>query len=96
MWQHSDLREVYRKAGYKESHFLVRHVMSRNSSGGVLQSPTSSANNTLSRPMSTQGGTRYEDRTLSRGGGREMNMTQMSLNRVRPFVLNFSNLSINL
>ncbi|XP_015784348.1 catenin delta-2 isoform X2 [Tetranychus urticae] len=87
MWQHSDLREVYRKAGYKESHFLVRHVMSRNSSGGVLQSPTSSANNTLSRPMSTQGGTRYEDRTLSRGGGREMNMTQMSLNRPEEYQL---------
>lgn len=84
MWQHLDLREVYRKAGYKESHFLVRNVMnSRNSSGGnVPLSPNSSANNTLSRPMSTQSGTRYEDRTLPRGGGRDMIATQLAYNRV--------------
>ncbi|XP_074597306.1 adherens junction protein p120 isoform X2 [Brevipalpus obovatus] len=82
MWQHLDLREVYRKAGFKESHFLIRHTITRNSSGGnLLLSPNSSANNTLSRPMSTQSGTRYEDRTLPRGGGgRDMNSTQLSYN----------------
>ncbi|RWS29674.1 armadillo repeat protein deleted in velo-cardio-facial syndrome-like protein [Leptotrombidium deliense] len=76
MWQHVELREVYRKAGYKESHFLVRPMITRNSSGGnILQSPTS-ANNTLSRPMSTQGGTKYEDRTLPRGGGAMLQMNR--------------------
>lgn len=84
MWQHLDLREVYRKAGYKESHFLIRNVMNRNSSGGnILLSPNSSANNTLSRPMSTQSGTRFEDRTLPRNN-RNMNEIQLSFNRVSP------------
>lgn len=83
MWQHLDLREVYRKAGFKESHFLIRPTLNRNSSSGgnILQS-SPSANNTLSRPMSTQSGTRYEDRTLPRSSVRDMNVTSMSLNKV--------------
>jgi len=67
MWQHMELRDVYKKAGYKESHFIIRPTtLSRNASstGGVA----GHHNNTLSRPMSTQSGTRYEDRTLPRGG----------------------------
>lgn len=84
MWQHLDLREVYRKAGFKESHFLVRQTLNRNSSSGGsnMQLPTSSANNTLSRPMSTQSGTKYEDRTLPKGGNRDINVAQLSMNRV--------------
>lgn len=62
MWQHIELRDVYKKAGYKESHFIIRpSTLSRNSSSATGH------NNTLSRPMSTQSGTRYEDRTLPRG-----------------------------
>jgi hypothetical protein len=82
MWQHIELREVYRKAGWKESHFLIssRTLLSRTSSSSNSQS----ANNTLTRPMSTVGGTRYEDRTLPRGGGRDLNMSQLH-GRVRCF-----------
>lgn len=98
MWQHTELREVYRKAGYKEAHFIVSSTAARSQSasgsgnsgtlrngpsGGMtpsasqmLMTPSSptngtlgsgglyhsiSANNTLSRPMSTVGGTKYED-----------------------------------
>ncbi|CAG2162045.1 unnamed protein product [Oppiella nova] len=75
MWQHVDLREVYRKAGWKESHFIInsRTLLSRTTSS----STPNSANNTLTRPMSTVGGTRYEDRTLPRNGGRDINMSQL-------------------
>ncbi|XP_067122385.1 catenin delta-2-like isoform X2 [Centruroides vittatus] len=66
MWQHQELREVYKKAGWKEGHFITRTMIAR-----ITASPPASANNTLSRPISTQGGTNYEDRTLSRG--RELN-----------------------
>ncbi len=120
MWQHTELREVYRKAGYKEAHFIVSSTTARSQSasgtgsgGGTLRngpsgggmtpsasqmlmtpsSPTNgtlpgsghglyhsiSANNTLSRPMSTVGGTKYEDhhqvqqmaamRAANNGGG---------------------------
>ena len=93
MWQHTELREVYRKAGWKESHFIITNPSRSQSASGTMRngpsgmmtpsasslmmnpsSPTSangtmsggmyhsiSANNTLSRPMSTVGGTKYED-----------------------------------
>ncbi|XP_042145466.1 catenin delta-2 isoform X2 [Ixodes scapularis] len=73
MWQHVELREVYKNAGWREYHFLTRTLVARNSS------PTSSANNTLSRPISSQGGTRYEDRTLPRVA-RELNSGQPPVN----------------
>ncbi|XP_054161601.1 catenin delta-2-like isoform X2 [Oppia nitens] len=77
MWQHIELREVYKKAGWKESHFIInpRTLLSRTNS----TSTPNSANNTLTRPMSTVGGTRYEDRTLPRNGGtgHTVNMSQM-------------------
>lgn len=64
MWQHIELREIYRKAGYKETQFIVRPILARNtsSSSNATQSHsfTGNGNNTLSRPMSTQGGTKYE------------------------------------
>ncbi|XP_076307039.1 catenin delta-2-like isoform X3 [Tachypleus tridentatus] len=63
MWQHQDLREVCRKAGWKESHFITRTMVARN----AASTPTS-VNSTLHRPISTQGATKYEDRTLPRRG----------------------------
>lgn len=82
MWQHMELRDAYKKAGYKESHFIIRPAtLSRNAStAGAASANHSNHNNTLSRPMSTQSGTRYEDRTLPRGGGRQY--ASMSAQRV--------------
>ncbi|XP_068239526.1 catenin delta-2 isoform X12 [Palaemon carinicauda] len=68
MWGHQELREVYKKAGWKEQDFVSKSVAARNAAGGGANSPT--ANNTLNRPMASQGGTRYEDRTIQRGQGK--------------------------
>ncbi|GBP61778.1 Catenin delta-2 [Eumeta japonica] len=80
MWSHAELREVYRKHGWREADFLTPartaqpRASSANSSGqgtpssavsGAPHSP-SNANSTLSRPMASTGGTRYEDRTIRR------------------------------
>jgi len=65
MWQHQELRDVYRKAGWKELDFVTKTVAARNARP---HSP-SHLNSTLNRPMASQGGTRYEDRTMVRGGG---------------------------
>ena len=65
MWQHQELRDVYRKAGWKEADFVTKTVAARNARP---HSPTH-LNSTLNRPMASQGGTRYEDRTMGRGGG---------------------------
>ncbi|KPJ19284.1 Catenin delta-2 [Papilio machaon] len=77
MWSHAELREVYRKHGWREADFLTpaRAAQPRqtNNSGqgtpagsaGAPHSP-SNANSTLSRPMASTGGTRYEDRTIRR------------------------------
>ncbi|XP_054709799.1 catenin delta-2-like isoform X2 [Uloborus diversus] len=63
MWQHLELREAFRKAGWKESHFITHHKGTRNS----LSSPTG-ASSTLNRTVSSKGGTKYEDhRTLPQG-----------------------------
>nr|XP_027198679.1 catenin delta-2-like isoform X2 [Dermatophagoides pteronyssinus] len=107
MWQHTELRDVYRKAGWKESHFIIsQHTTAANQSSRtstrsvngpsgnqqqmmmtpsqsammIPSTPTTngalpgsgfyhsiSANNTLSRPMSTVGGTKYEDHGHYRG-----------------------------
>merc|ERR1719312_1955123 len=64
MWQHQELRDVYRKAGWKEADFVTKTVAARNARP---HSPTH-LNSTLNRPMASQGGTRYEDRTMGRGG----------------------------
>merc|ERR1719242_53050 len=64
MWQHQELREVYRKSGWKEADFVTKTVAARNARPN---SPTH-LNSTLNRPMASQGGTRYADRTLARGG----------------------------
>merc|ERR1719281_1717598 len=65
MWQHQELRDVYRKAGWKETDFVTKTVAARNARP---HSPTN-LNSTLNRPMASQSGTRYEDRTMQRPGG---------------------------
>merc|ERR1719325_267155 len=59
-----EARDVYRKAGWKEADFVTKTVAARNARP---HSP-SHLNSTLNRPMASQGGTRYEDRTMGRGG----------------------------
>ena len=75
MWQHQELREVYRKAGWNQSDFVTKTVAARNARPN---SPTN-LNSTLNRPMGSQSGTRYEDRTMQRGGG----ATSAAAHRVR-------------
>lgn len=68
MWQHPELRDVYKKHGWKEPDFVTKTVAARNA---APNSPNN-ANSTLNRPMASQSGTRYEDRTMKRqpaGGG---------------------------
>lgn len=65
MWVHQELREVYRKAGWKETDFVTKTIAARNARPN---SPTN-LNSTLNRPMASQSGTRYEDRTMQRGSG---------------------------
>merc|ERR1719328_90292 len=65
MWVHQDLRETYQKAGWKEADFVTKTVAARNARPN---SPTN-LNSTLNRPMASQSGTRYEDRTMQRPGG---------------------------
>ncbi|CAH1103605.1 unnamed protein product [Psylliodes chrysocephalus] len=62
MWQHQDLRDVYKKHGWKEQDFVTKTVAARNAGPN---SPNN-ANSTLNRPMASQSGTRYEDRTMKR------------------------------
>lgn len=62
MWQHQELREVYKKHNWKEQDFVTKTIAARNAGPN---SP-SNASSTLNRPMASQGGTRYEDRTIQR------------------------------
>lgn len=62
MWQHQELRDVYKKLGWKELDFVTKTVAARNA---APNSPNN-ANSTLNRPMASQSGTRYEDRTMKR------------------------------
>ncbi|XP_019871923.1 catenin delta-2 isoform X2 [Aethina tumida] len=62
MWQHQELRDVYKKHGWKEQDFVTKTVAARNAGPN---SPNN-ANSTLNRPMASQSGTRYEDRTMKR------------------------------
>lgn len=71
IWGHTELRETLKRGGWRESNFVPKNLAQRNS-----LSPTG-ANNTLSRPVSTTGGTKYEDRTLPHGT--ELNSTAASI-----------------
>lgn len=63
MWQHNELRDVYKKNGWKEQDFVSKHFTAHN----TPPSSPNNVNNTLNRPMASQGRTRYEDRTIQRG-----------------------------
>lgn len=62
MWQHPDLRDVYKKHGWKEQDFVTKTIAARNA---APNSPNN-AISTLNRPMASQSGTRYEDTTMKR------------------------------
>jgi hypothetical protein len=63
MWQHQELRDVYKKHGWKEQDFVTKTIAARNA---APNSPNN-AISTLNRPMASQSGTRYEDSTIKRG-----------------------------
>ncbi|XP_034651411.1 catenin delta-2 [Drosophila subobscura] len=62
MWQHHELRDVYKKNGWKEHDFISKNFTAHT----TPPSSPNNANNTLNRPMASQGRTRYEDRTIQR------------------------------
>ncbi|KAH8404553.1 hypothetical protein KR009_006500 [Drosophila setifemur] len=62
MWQHNELRDAYKKNGWKEQDFISKHFNAHT----TPPSSPNNANNTLNRPMASQGRTRYEDRTIQR------------------------------
>ncbi|XP_037946325.1 catenin delta-2 isoform X2 [Teleopsis dalmanni] len=62
MWQHHELRDVYKKNGWKEQDFVTKSFATHNFSPN---SPNN-VNNTLNRPMASQGRTKYEDKTIQR------------------------------
>ncbi|XP_035700859.1 catenin delta-2 isoform X2 [Folsomia candida] len=80
MWQHQELREVYKKGGWTESDFVAKGAGARGGSPGPSGNEASSAgspvnaNSTLNRPMASQSGTRYEDKTMTRGGSGQNNV----------------------
>merc|ERR1719410_1561648 len=90
MWQHQELREVYRKAGWKEADFVTKTVAARNARP---HSPTH-LNSTLNRPMASQGGTRYEDRTMGRGGSGANNHANNSAHNYSADSVPMENLSL--
>ncbi|XP_035718637.1 armadillo repeat protein deleted in velo-cardio-facial syndrome-like isoform X4 [Vespa mandarinia] len=66
MWQHQELRDVYKKHGWKEQDFVTKTVAARNSGPNSPNNANSYDCSTLNRPMASQGSTRYEDRTIQR------------------------------
>lgn len=58
MWQHQELREVYKKQGWKEQDFIIKTVSGRSTG---TNSPSNTYSATLSRPVPSQ---KYEDRTV--------------------------------
>lgn len=48
MWKFSELRELYKKGGWKESHFIVRQALNSKNSTYSVNS------NTIERPMASQ------------------------------------------
>ena len=59
LWAHHGLHEVYKAAGWKSEHFLTKPPnMTVKTLGG---------SDTLGRTFSSQGPTKFEDKTLPRG-----------------------------
>lgn len=72
MWKFTELREIYRKGGWKESHFLIRQqIASKNSTYSVNS-------NTIERPMASQ----QADRSSSMRNLRAIN-TSMPINMIQ-------------
>ncbi|GAB0092109.1 catenin delta-2 [Sergentomyia squamirostris] len=71
MWQHQELRDVYKKHGWREQDFVTKAAAARNA---APNSPNN-VNSTLNRPMASQSGTRYEDRTIKRQAAPRNNVT---------------------
>nr|XP_050863264.1 catenin delta-2 isoform X5 [Vespula vulgaris] len=80
MWQHQELRDVYKKHGWKEQDFVTKTVAARNSGPN---SPNN-ANSTLNRPMASQGSTRYEDRTIQRANINSNNVGRPTIYQSQP------------
>ncbi|XP_043284990.1 catenin delta-2 isoform X3 [Venturia canescens] len=84
MWQHQELRDVYKKHGWKEQDFVTKTLAARNSGPNSPNNANSYDCSTLNRPMASQGSTRYEDRTIQR--------TNMNSNNVgRPAIYQSQN-----
>lgn len=87
MWQHQELRDVYKKHGWKEQDFVTKTIAARNA---APNSPNN-ANSTLNRPMASQGGTRYEDRTIKRPSANSNAPNQQQLQQTQQTVGNANN-----
>ncbi|XP_014235898.1 catenin delta-2 isoform X1 [Trichogramma pretiosum] len=74
MWQHQELRDVYKKHGWKEQDFVTKTVAARNSGPNSPNNANSYDCSTLNRPMASQGSTRYEDRTIQRSTANSNNV----------------------
>lgn len=79
MWQHHELRDVYKKHGWKEQDFVTKFIDAHNA---TAHSPNNS-NSTLNRPMASQGRTRYEDRTIQRGANSTLSHNQKEDNQAQ-------------
>lgn len=62
MWQHNELRDEFKKHGWKEQDFILKNILTRSTGSDS----SNNANNTLNRPMASQSRTRYEDKTIRR------------------------------
>ncbi|XP_043466758.1 catenin delta-2 isoform X1 [Leptopilina heterotoma] len=79
MWQHQELRDVYKKHGWKEQNFVTKTVAARNSGPNSPNNANSYECSTLNRPMASQGSTRYEDRTIQRGNANSNNVGRSTI-----------------
>ncbi|XP_032456740.1 catenin delta-2 isoform X20 [Nasonia vitripennis] len=84
MWQHQELRDVYKKHGWKEQDFVTKTVAARNSGPNSPNNANSYDCSTLNRPMASQGSTRYEDRTIQRGTLNSNNVGRPNIYQSQP------------
>ncbi|XP_012063983.1 PREDICTED: catenin delta-2-like [Atta cephalotes] len=84
MWQHQELRDVYKKHGWKEQDFVTKTVAARNSGPNSPNNANSYDCSTLNRPMASQGSTRYEDRTIQRANMNSNNVGRPTIYQSQP------------
>ncbi|XP_026299678.1 catenin delta-2 isoform X10 [Apis mellifera] len=84
MWQHQELRDVYKKHGWKEQDFVTKTVAARNSGPNSPNNANSYDCSTLNRPMASQGSTRYEDRTIQRANMNSNNVGRPTIYQPQP------------